>query len=216
MKVLEQTFLSRAVIIGGNDECRIGSALFGLASQGDGFVGGVGAGSSHDETASFCLVDGLFDDSEVFLVREGGGLSGGSDRNDSGDTGCDLTFDESRESVFVEIIVLEGGNECGVGAFEHGEGGLWGLVPENDGAVAANEDAAGDVITKAASEGEPFAVAAEAEEVFGRVEVFHADDLLFDDGAFVELGSGVMAGCADEFYAAFVGTLVGVGADERW
>jgi hypothetical protein len=161
-------------------------------------------------------LDCLFNDSEMFFVREGGGFAGGSDRNDSGDTGCDLAFDESGERVFVEVIILEGGDECGVGAFEHGEDGLLGLVPENDGAIAANKDATGDVIAEATSEGEPFAVAAETEEVFGRVEVFNADDLLFDDGAFVELGSGVMAGCADEFYSTFVGTLVGVGSDERW
>ncbi len=76
------------------------------------------------------------------------------------------------------------------------------------------EDAVGEVPADAACEGLSFTIAAKAEEVFGVVEVFGADDFLLDDGAFIEVGGDVVAGGTDEFYSAFPGTLVGVGPHE--
>ncbi len=90
-----------------------------------------------------------------------------------------------------------------------------GSVPENDGSVAAHEDAAGDVVADAAGERETFAIAAESEKILGGVEVFYTNDFLFDDGTFIEFWGCVMACCPDQFDSAFVRTLVGVCADER-
>ena len=42
-----------------------------------------------------------------------------------------------------------------------------------------------------------------------------ADDALLDDGAIVENFSDVVSGGAKDFYAAVVGLLVGLGANER-
>ena len=48
------------------------------------------------------------------------------------------------------------------------------------------------------------------------VGVAHADHVLIDDRAGVELGGHVVGGRADQFDAALVGAGVGIGADEGW
>jgi hypothetical protein len=57
-------------------------------------------------------------------------------------------------------------------------------------------------------------VAAFADEVFDRVAVGDADHVLLDDGAVVEDFGDVVAGCADQLYAALEGLMVGASADE--
>ena len=94
------------------------------------------------------------------------------------------------------------------------KGGIWDLIGEDDGAVAVDDGAVVDVEADAFGDGGAFAVAAEADEVGGGVEVVDAFDFLFDDGSGVEVGGDVVAGGADEFDAAFVGLAVGVGAGE--
>jgi hypothetical protein len=49
-----------------------------------------------------------------------------------------------------------------------------------------HEDAVFNMVADAASESESLAVASEANQVLGVVVVFHARDLLFDDGAGVQ------------------------------
>jgi hypothetical protein len=87
-------------------------------------------------------------------------------------------------------------------------------IGEDDGAVAVDDGAVLDVVADALGDGVALAVAAEADEVGGGVEVMHAFDFLLDDGPGIEIGGDVVAGGADEFDAALVGLLVGIGADE--
>ncbi len=80
--------------------------------------------------------------------------------------------------------------------------------------MAVDDGAVVDVVADAAGEGGALAVAAEAGEVVGGVEVGDALDFLLDDGAGIEIRGDVVAGGADEFHAALVGLAVGVRADE--
>lgn len=77
----------------------------------------------------------------------------------------------------------------------------------DDGAVV-------NVEADAFGEGDALAVAAQADEVVGRVEMLHAVDFLLDDGTGVEIGGDIVAGGSDQFHAAGVGLLVRVRADE--
>src|SRR5690349_13363852 len=54
-------------------------------------------------------------------------------------------------------------------------------IRKNDRAVTVDDRAVMHVVTDAFREGDPLAVAAEADEVRGRVEMLHALDLLLDD-----------------------------------
>ncbi len=71
-EVLEQSLLGGAVVVGGDDESGVGSALFCLVGEGDGLGGGVRSGAGHDDAASFGLLDGVFNHAKVFFVGEGG------------------------------------------------------------------------------------------------------------------------------------------------
>lgn len=85
---------------------------------------------------------------------------------------------------------------------------------EDDGFIVVGEDLALDVPADGAGEDDFFEVAALADEVLHGLLVGDADDVLFDDGAFVEFGGDVVAGGADDFDAAAVGAVVGFGAGE--
>ena len=52
------------------------------------------------------------------------------------------------------------------------------------------------------------------DEIFRRVAVADALDVLLDDRAFVEIGGDVMRGGADQLDAALIGLVVGLGALE--
>ena len=65
-----------------------------------------------------------------------------------------------------------------------------------------------------AGENDFFEVAAEAHEIVDALAVGDADDVLFDDGAFVEGFGDVVGGGADDFDAAVVGGVIGAGAGE--
>lgn len=52
------------------------------------------------------------------------------------------------------------------------------------------------------------------DEFCGRIFVRDSSDVLLDNRTCIEFGGDVVACCADKFYAAFVGLVVGLGADE--
>ena len=80
--------------------------------------------------------------------------------------------------------------------------------------MAIDDGAVVDMEADALGEGHAFAVAAQADQIDGRVKVLHAVDLLFDDGSGIELAGDVVAGGSDQFYPALVGLPVGIRADE--
>src|SRR4051794_25190161 len=77
-----------------------------------------------------------------------------------------------------------------------------------------DQDAIGEMIPHAASEGEPLTIAAEPQQVGGQMEVLSADHLLVDDRSGIQLGGDVMAGRPDELHAAFVRLHVRIGPGE--
>ncbi len=88
---------------------------------------------------------------------------------------------------------------------------IGGLV-EDDGFVVVDEDAVFEVPADGLGEDGFFEVAAFAGEVGNGVAVADAGDVLMDDGAFVEIGGGVVGGRPDQFDAALVGLVVGAAA----
>ena len=85
---------------------------------------------------------------------------------------------------------------------------------EDYGLVAVKKNAVLDVPADRAGENNFFQVATFADEIFNRVAVGDADDVLLDDGAVVENFSDVVAGRADELHAALEGLMVRAGSDE--
>ncbi len=67
---------------------------------------------------------------------------------------------------------------------------------------------------QAAGEHRPLDVPAQGHQILGALGVRDADDVLLDDRSGIEVGGHVVAGGADELYAAGVGLVVRTGADE--
>ena len=80
--------------------------------------------------------------------------------------------------------------------------------------VAVDEDAVVEVPADGLGADGFFEVAAAADDVLDVVTVGNAGDVLGDDGAFVEVGGGVMGGGTDELDAAGVGLVVGAATGE--
>jgi len=71
-----------------------------------------------------------------------------------------------------------------------------------------------DVVANAFCEGDPFAIAAEACQVGGGVEMVNTFHFLLDDWTGIEVRRYVVASGADEFDAALVGLVIWFCADE--
>ena len=85
---------------------------------------------------------------------------------------------------------------------------------EDDGAVFVGQQTMVKVSVDGTGEDDFFQVAAEADEVVHALSVGNADDVLFDNGAFVEFFGDVVGGGADDFDASVVGGLVGACSGE--
>ena len=103
-----------------------------------------------------------------------------------------------------------------VGGREVGEAGAGGEAwsDEDDRLVVVGEDLALGVPADGAGEDDFFEIAALADEVGDGLAVGDADDVLFDDGALVEIAGDVVAGGSDDFDAAGVGGVIGFCAGE--
>jgi len=107
------------VVVGRDDQCRIGTEL-GRASGGpDGGGGIVGAGpGDHPDTGTGRPLgrdfDGRLDESFAFGLAQGGGLAGRAARDETVDAGQDLPADQPAEGGLVEGAVGgERGHEGG-------------------------------------------------------------------------------------------------------
>jgi hypothetical protein len=89
-----------------------------------------------------------------------------------------------------------------------------GKALENHRFIAVEKNAVFDVPADGAGEHDFLEVASLADEVFDCVAVGDADYVLFDDGTVVEDLGDVVAGCADQLYAALEGLMVRPRADE--
>ena len=65
-----------------------------------------------------------------------------------------------------------------------------------------------------AGENTAFNISAALFQVSGGAFVGDSFHILFDNGAFIQIGGGVMSGGADHFHAAFPSSAVGVAAHE--
>lgn len=83
-----------------------------------------------------------------------------------------------------------------------------GVLFEDDGLVVVDEDAVFEVPAHGPRQDHPLEVAAFPRQVFHRVPVRGADDVLFDDRTVVEFGRRVVRRGADQFDPALVGLLV--------
>ena len=71
-----------------------------------------------------------------------------------------------------------------------------------------------NVVTNAFGECDAFALATEAREIVGRVEMIYAFDFLLDDRSRVEVVGDIVTSGADQFYATFIGLAVRVSTNE--
>jgi hypothetical protein len=118
----EKALLRRLVVIGRDDQDRIGASLFGMLGKLDGFAGVVGAGARHHGNALGCCLDTEFHDTLVFGMRQRWRFACRPDGNEAAAAFLDLPIDMRDESRFIdEAGIREGGDECGNGSLEHAE-----------------------------------------------------------------------------------------------
>src|ERR1700748_205643 len=79
------------------------------------------------------------------------------------------------------------------------------LIHKHHGLAAVADDAVFEMMAHCARQHPAFDVASLADEVFGRVAMADALDVLVDDRAFVERAGNVMGGGANQFDAALMG-----------
>ena len=89
------------------------------------------------------------------------------------------------------------------------------MLLEDHGLIDIKQDTVFDVPADGAGEYDLFEVAAFADEVFDGVAVGYADYILLDDGTVVEDFGDVVAGRANQLYAALEGLMIWPRADER-
>ena len=118
LEMLVHAFLGRLVVIGRDHEHGVGAGLLGMAREFDGLGGRVGARARDHRNAAARLIDAPFDHLVVLVMRQGGALAGGADRNQTVGTFGNLPFDQVAETLFVELAVLERGHQRGEGAAE--------------------------------------------------------------------------------------------------
>ena len=88
------------------------------------------------------------------------------------------------------------------------------LLRENDGAVSDEEHTVFGPHPHRSGEYETLGVLTEFNDVSSRVAVVDAGDVLFDDWPFIELSGDEVRSGANQFHAASVGLMVGLGAFE--
>ena len=86
---------------------------------------------------------------------------------------------------------------------------MHGASVEDDSAVLVGQQAMVQVPIDGAGENDFFEISPEADESVHALPMRDPDDVLFDDGALVELFGDVVGGGTDDFDAAVVGGLVG-------
>ena len=108
--------LGRLVVIGRDDQDRVGAHLLGMPRERDRLGGTVRPGARNHRDPAPDLVHRDFDDPFMFLVAQGRALARGSDRNETVGSILDLPVDEFAKARLVHRPVLERGHERGDGA----------------------------------------------------------------------------------------------------
>ena len=103
--------LRRPVVVGANDERRIGTGPGGELRQANGLRRGVGPGARHHEHPAGRRLDAFGDHPLVLIVRERGRLAGGAHRADAGRARGSLEVDLLRQSHRIEDAVAKGSDQ---------------------------------------------------------------------------------------------------------
>ena len=118
--VVVEPALARLVVVGGDDERRVGADALGVAHQADRLLGVVRAGAGDHRDPAGCGLDDDLDAALVLGVGERRRLAGGADGDEPVASLGDVPLDELGQRLFVHLPVAEGGDEGGNGASEHG------------------------------------------------------------------------------------------------
>ena len=111
--MLVKAFLRRLIVIGSDDEDRVGAGAFGMLRKFDRLGGRVGTCAGHDRHPAAGLLDAPFDNFFVFVVGERRAFAGRADRNEPIGAFGNLPIDELAESFLVDCAVLERRHERG-------------------------------------------------------------------------------------------------------
>ena len=110
-EMLIETFLRRLVVIGRDHQGRVGASLLGIAGQGNGFFGGVGAGAGDHRNPAVGGLQAHVDHSPVFVMAEGRRFPGGAARHQAVGSLVDLPVDQAEEGILVDRLVLKRGDQ---------------------------------------------------------------------------------------------------------
>ena len=113
LEVLIEPFLRRLVVIGRDDEHRVGAGPLGMLGEIDRFLGRIRAGAGHDRHPAARLIDAPFHHLLVLLVGQRRAFAGGADRNQPIGALGDLPIDQVAERFLIDGAVLERGDERG-------------------------------------------------------------------------------------------------------
>ena len=119
LEMLEDAFLRRLVVVGGDEQDGIGADALGVLGKADGFDGIIGTRTGDDGHAALDLIHADADGGFVFGMAHGGGFAGGAAGNDAVHTLFDLPFDVGAIGFFVDSAVLERRDQCGDSSVKH-------------------------------------------------------------------------------------------------
>ena len=105
--VLVEPFLRRLVVIGRDDQHRVGARLLGVLRQFDRLGGRIRAGAGDHRHPALGLIDAPFHHLLVLVMRQRRALAGGADRHQAVGALADLPVHQVAECLLVERAVFE-------------------------------------------------------------------------------------------------------------
>ena len=115
-EVTVHPFLGRLVVIGHDDQRRIGARPRGVERVLDRTLGVVRAGSRDDRDAAADLADHSVHHAVVLRNRHRGRFAGGSAGHQSADAALDLKVDQTAQSGLIDLAIAKRGNKRRVAA----------------------------------------------------------------------------------------------------
>ncbi len=117
--MLEQPFLSRLVVIGADDQCRIGACRLGLSRQPDRVLSGICPGTGDDRHPALCHFDTQLDHPLMFVLTEGGRFSGRTARHQAVGALSNLPSHQLLKSPLIHVSVAEWRDQRDERSLEH-------------------------------------------------------------------------------------------------
>ena len=141
--MLIQPFLTRPVVIGRNDQGRVGTHRLCMSNKTNRLIGGVGTRTGNDESPPPRRLDAQLHHAAVLSMAQGSGLPSGAYRYKAVHARCNLALNQGHKGLFIHSAIAERCNEGGDNTLE------WGLEHELQfavrwSAVACANDAVAD------------------------------------------------------------------------